>query len=639
MNWKLLLIGFCLICLSFNGTGQTAMDSLQSIIKSSPDDSEKVNNILELSSFYFSSAQEKAIMEAKKAEALARKIGFRKGVAYALKNVGIAYYYQGNFVDALDSWNRSKAVFDSIGDKVGVANILSNIGAIYYAEGDYNKALDHYLHSLKVSEETKDTLRILTALTNIGAVYIDRKNDQKSLEYSLRALELSEKIGDQNAVATTSVNIGEVYLSKGDDDKALFYFQKSLDAMEVTDGTVYSMISISKVYKKREEYDKALSTLQEALQLAEELNARPNTVYALTEIGNVQIQQKNFTKAIPFLKEAAKIAHEINLPVKAEQAFKGLQVAYENLARYDSAYKYQQKLLTIKDTLYKIEVDKLLSNQLFNFQIEKKQNEINLLRKDQELKDLDIQKQKGMRNLVIAGLISVIIFLIVVSIQKQKITKERDRSDKLLLNILPYEIAEELKAQGKSDARDFEQVTVLFTDFVSFTQLSEKLPAKDLVNEINYFFKAFDEIVAKYNIEKIKTIGDAYMAAGGLPVPNPGAPKSVILAALEMQEVVNQKRESDRNNASTMPFEMRIGIHTGPVVAGIVGVKKFQYDIWGDTVNTAARMESSCIKGMVNISEATYILVKDLPELKFEHRGNIDVKGKGEMSMYFVSRA
>src|SRR5690606_19212381 len=139
--------------------------------------------------------------------------------------------------------------------------------------------------------------------------------------------------------------------------------------------------------------------------------------------------------------------------------------AYAAMARYDSAYKYQKLMVKAKDSLYNIETDKLLSNQLFNFQIEKKQGEINLLKKDQELKTLDIEKQKIIRNLIMAGFISVIIFLLVAILQKRKISKEKDRSEKLLLNILPYEIAEELKEQGQSEARDFNQVTVLFTDF------------------------------------------------------------------------------------------------------------------------------------------------------------------------------
>ncbi len=218
---------------------------------------------------------------------------------------------------------------------------------------------------------------------------------------------------------------------------------------------------------------------------------------------------------------------------------------------------------------------------------------------------------------------------------KAVIEKEKDRSENLLLNILPSEIAEELKAKGSADARDFDMVTILFTDFKGFTQASEKLSTKALIEEINVCFKAFDHICEKHGIEKIKTIGDAYMAAGGLPIPSEGSMKNTVLTALEMQAFISN-RIIEKDELNEMSFKMRLGIHVGPVMAGIVGVKKFQYDIWGDTVNTASRMESSGEIGKVNISESTYTLLKDDPEFTFKSRGKIDAKGKGEMEMYFV---
>lgn len=219
---------------------------------------------------------------------------------------------------------------------------------------------------------------------------------------------------------------------------------------------------------------------------------------------------------------------------------------------------------------------------------------------------------------------------------KAFIEKEKDRSENLLLNILPAEIAEELKQKGSADARDFEMVSILFSDFKDFTGHSEKMTAKDLVANINIYFAAFDNIIQTYNIEKIKTIGDAYMAAGGLPVNSDDSVKRTVLAALEMQAFI-AKLHKEKEAKGEHAFEMRVGIHTGPVVAGIVGVKKFQYDIWGDTVNTASRMESNGAVGKVNISEDTYNAIKDEPEFTFESRGKIEAKGKGEVEMFFVN--
>jgi class 3 adenylate cyclase len=220
---------------------------------------------------------------------------------------------------------------------------------------------------------------------------------------------------------------------------------------------------------------------------------------------------------------------------------------------------------------------------------------------------------------------------------KNAVEKEKRRSEDLLLNILPAQIVHELKIKGHADARGFEMVSVLFTDFKGFTAACAKLNAHDLVNELHECFATFDKIVENYNIEKIKTIGDAYMAAGGIPETSKDAAKNTVLAALEMQNfITDRKRELDHKDLSA--FEMRVGVHTGPVVAGIVGVNKFQYDIWGDTVNTASRMENACEVGKVNISQTTYDLLKDHSEFSFQRRGRIEVKGKGEIEMYFVTK-
>ncbi len=225
----------------------------------------------------------------------------------------------------------------------------------------------------------------------------------------------------------------------------------------------------------------------------------------------------------------------------------------------------------------------------------------------------------------------------IVEERTEEISLERDRSESLLLNILPAEIAQELKYNGQAEAKKLDHVTVLFTDFKGFTQYSEKVSPEALVEDLHESFTAFDEIMAKHGVEKIKTIGDAYMAAGGLPTPNDTHPQDVLEAAFEIRDFIEKGKAKKIKNGLPY-FEIRIGIHTGPVVAGIVGVKKFSYDIWGDTVNTAARMESSGHEGKVNISQTTYGMVNELSDYSFESRGKINAKGKGELEMYFVEK-
>jgi len=217
--------------------------------------------------------------------------------------------------------------------------------------------------------------------------------------------------------------------------------------------------------------------------------------------------------------------------------------------------------------------------------------------------------------------------------QKDQLEQEKHKSDNLLLNILPAETAEELKRFGRAKPRQYDSVTVLFTDFVNFSHAAERLSAEELVEEIHKYYSAFDAILSKYNLEKIKTIGDSYMCAGGLPMENITHAFDAVSAALEIRAFIEQENTERKSNGLTS-FECRIGIHTGPVVAGIVGTKKFAYDIWGNTVNIASRMESSGAPGKVNISQATHALVKEL--FHCEHRGKIEAKHAGLVDMYFV---
>ena len=222
-----------------------------------------------------------------------------------------------------------------------------------------------------------------------------------------------------------------------------------------------------------------------------------------------------------------------------------------------------------------------------------------------------------------------------ITVRTEQLVKEQEKTEELLLNILPKETAEELKKFGKAKARHYDYASVMFTDFKGFTFLAEKLTSADLVKEIDYCFSHFDDIVEKYHVEKIKTIGDAYMCAAGIPVQNSDNPVLITLAGLAiaqfMEAHIKERKEKD------LPyFELRIGVHTGELIAGVVGKKKFAYDVWGDTVNTAARLESSGEPGMVNVSEVTYKVIKDYFDC--EHRGDVEAKNKGKIAMYFVKR-
>ena len=208
---------------------------------------------------------------------------------------------------------------------------------------------------------------------------------------------------------------------------------------------------------------------------------------------------------------------------------------------------------------------------------------------------------------------------------------ERDKTEKLLKNILPEQTINELKVSGKSTARYYPMATMLFTDFVNFTKSSEHRDPGLVVEQLNYYFSYFDDVIEEYFLEKIKTIGDSYMAAGGVPIRNKLNPVFCCLAALKVRDFVS----NELLNPNLDPWEVRIGINTGPIVAGVVGTMKYQYDVWGDTVNTASRLEGASIPGKINISKSTYDLVSEYFEC--EDRGKIEVKSKGKINMYYLN--
>lgn len=218
---------------------------------------------------------------------------------------------------------------------------------------------------------------------------------------------------------------------------------------------------------------------------------------------------------------------------------------------------------------------------------------------------------------------------------EQKMQLEKEKADKLLLNILPEETAEELKSKGRANARFYRSVSVLFADIQDFTKLVENLTPEELVDALQSYFSKFDDAVSRNFVEKIKTMGDAFLCVGGIPMRNKSHPFDAVLVGLELQRIIKELGK-EREEEGKRAWQLRIGIHTGPVVAGVVGKQKMTYDIWGDTVNIAKRVESACVPGMVNVSATTYEIIKDYFEC--EHRGKIMAKHKGHIDMYFVKR-
>ncbi len=645
MRRAIFIVIGCLLVL-FGSSQSSEIDSLNQVLKTSQADSSRVYTLIALSSKFARSDSEKSKELAFQAIDLAKEADFKPGLALAYKAAGLSYYFQTNWIDALVQWQLAMEVFGEIDDRAGESNILNNIGAIYFNQGDNEGALKNYLKALKAAEKINDSLRVVTALINIGTVHLTKPSTQNlAFTYYQRALPISEKLGDYDALGTCAVNIGEIYYARGsslDLDSALFYFEKALDSYQKssTGNVAFALKNIGSVYAKRGEFDEAIKYQTDAYNMAKALGGRLEMTQAILSLGETHTLQKDFPKAIEAYKMAEELSIEISSPFEQKSAYQGLSGAYSEIGDYENAYKYKNLYSNLSEVLTNSDTEQKIQFLTLNYELEKKQGEITLLQKDKILKETELKRQKIIRNgTAVFGLLLLILAGGLYNRYRYThktnkiIEKEKERSDELLLNILPHETAEELKKNGKATPKYYENVSVLFTDFQGFTKIAEQLSPQELVEELNECFSAFDMIMNKYKLEKIKTIGDSYMCAGGIPTKLPNSSLEMVKAALEIRDYMSAHHE-ERIRQGHKSWELRIGVHTGPVVSGVVGKNKFAYDIWGDTVNTASRMETSGVAGQVNISGATYEQVKD--HFVCTHRGKVQAKNKGEVDMYLV---
>jgi len=552
-------------------------------------------------------------------------------------NYLIASKYEQSFPDsAIAYYLAGLKLAETIDNDTLIAKGYKSIGYLNFNSGKYSAAVNYLFKALKIFEQHRLVNSTRACLQYIGIAYKEQGMFDKAMNFSMRALQLAQSIHDEYSTAVSMIMIGSIYYAQYNYDTALYYFQQALHKMEEAgdkQGIEDALNNVALIYEKEKKFDKALEFHLRSLQMAEELKDKRGVAASYHNIALVYKSLEKFSTAIKYLDSCIAVAKELNDLFYMKQSYNVFSELYARMGKFDLAYQTHLMFSKLNDTLLNAESKKQFAQMSTIYETEKKDNEINLLKKDDEIKNQKIQRQGVMRNGFIGGFAVVLVFLVIVFTQKKRLTKEKMRSDKLLLNILPSEVAEELKQNGHSHARTYSMVTVMFIDFWDFTEVSEKVSAELLVAEIDYCFSAFDNIVEKYGVEKIKTVGDAYMCVAGLPVLTFTHAADIINAAIEIRNFM-LKRKKEKQDKGEIPFQARIGIHTGSVVAGIVGIKKFAYDIWGDTVNIASRMESSGEAGKINISGSTYELVKD--KFSFIHRGKIEAKNKGEIDMYFV---
>lgn len=519
-----------------------------------------------------------------------------------------------------------------------IAYGCNNIGYLNYESGSYNEAIYYLFKALKMFEQYHLDDRTIQCLQYIGMVYCEQRLYDKAMKYSKQALALSEKTNNKYSTGVSLILIGSIYYSQEAYNKALPYFMNALKNMEETgdeQGIADAINNVALIYENQAQYDLALKYHIRSLAMARKLNDQRGIAASLHNLGLIYLKLKLYEKALLYTDSSNLLSKKLNSRFEVKQSYQTLSEIYAAMRKFDLAYQYQLMYSKINDTLQNEDNKRQFAEMSTKYETDKKDNQILILNKDKQIQQQRINQQKTLRNFLGGTLVIVLFFAAVFLKQRNKIKSEKKRSDDLLLNILPEETAEELKRTGTTGAKEFEQVTVMFTDFKNFTNHVENLTAQELVNEINYYYSAFDKIIVKHGLEKIKTIGDSYMCAGGLPISNTTHAFDIISAAIEIIDFM-QIECTKRSQLNQPYFDIRIGCHSGPVVAGIVGIRKFAYDIWGDTVNIASRMETNSEVGKINISGTTYDLIKD--KFTCEYRGKVQAKGKGEIDMYFASK-
>lgn len=573
----------------------------------------------------------------------------------AISALALIYQNTGHYAQALDYLNSVMKLTTKNYSKIG---LWGNIGEVYRNMGNYTMALECYEKSLRLVNEdiiadksaaAKYVLTQAGLMSTIANVYESMGDHDKAVNNYEKMLAIGEQVQNRFVTGLANQGMGHVYQVKKQSDTAIVYYTKALEDMRAVPygkaNEVEILNQLADIYLEKGNVKDATAHTMASIKIATELNDKNNLGVSYAELGKIYTHTKDFARATGYLQQAIAIAKEIGAKVNEQSAWEVLSECYTAMHQSDKAFAAYKNYIALRDSVYNADKARELTRMDMQGEFDRAKAADSVKQADEgKIMMLKMQRQKtltysGYAGVVVLLLLAFFIFrnynnkkkaLGIISKAHEELKNEQAVSETLLLNILPEEVATELKADGKVQARLFDNVTVLFTDFVEFTTMSERLTPQELVAELHTCFSAFDEIVGRHNVEKIKTVGDAYLAVAGLPHAQPNHAANAIKAAIEIRDYMLERKSRLGDDT----FGIRVGINSGNVVAGIVGARKYAYDIWGDTVNTAARMEQNSTTGKINISQSTYKLVKD--QFACTYRGEIAAKNKGMQSMYFV---
>lgn len=611
--WAIILMTFShIMCAGQNKQGRDRLDSLLTLLPTIAKDTQGVMLLDNISFAYCYHQPDSGLYYAEKALALAKEIGFKKGEANAHNDFGNNYIQKAMMNQATASYFKALSIYDEMGNWDGVGMTSANIANLYASQNEFAKAHQFLQRSLEAYKQAGQTRDQFIALGNIGNVYFSEGNYPQALNYMQQALALATSSKDNRGILNQWLNIGSTYAAMKEFAKAKPYYEQSLALA-------------------KQEKDLQLQAISQGNLGDLYLNLATNANSATGRV-NAASKGENLAKAISYLQKGIEGCRFVNYRKGTIEYLELLSQAYTASGKFDQALDAYKLYIEERDSAFYNNNKEVLAEQETKRAVQLKDKDIQIAR-------LEVAKKRNERGFYILG-IAVLMGIVVMLYRSDKkkrisnnlLSTEKLKSDNLLLNILPVTVAEELKKDGLSPARQYDDVTVLFTDFVNFTGVAEHLSPQNLVLELHECFSAFDSICEKHGLEKIKTIGDAYMAVCGLPTAHADHAVRSVEAAIEIGQYMASRVHKSLGNYTG--FEVRMGLSSGSVVAGIVGIKKFAFDIWSDTVNTAARMEQHSQPNRINISESTYHLVK--PYFHCKARGRIAVKNKGEIAMYFI---
>lgn len=608
----------------------------------------------------------KSILIYEKILELAESKNDTKNIVTAHNNIGIAYTKDADYESALNSLKKAEELCGE-NRLVDLSILFSNMGIAYHNLGNKSKAIEYLIKAIKYSSGAENEYQLNHTLSKI---YLENKD-------------LYNASTQNNLVHENTKNkklLSQSYKTAADIEQGLYNFEEAfefyqkhlkLEQQFSIDNNLEKQ-RLLELKTKLERSEKEIR-LELAAQEIEENRIRSEKERLTFEKKKIELENEKIKlekekkeKELALLSQEQKAKEAQILTQQAELKTKEL----ESETQRQQLALTKQRLQTEMNTRELEEAQRQQELQQLELKAsqdreQRKQLELETSRKEQETQAALLEKEQTLTKVIRTGafitgavslfIIGLVLWFLNLSRRKNKklaqqndeieqqraqleknrdlIAIEQEKSENLLLNILPGAIAQELKEKGFATPKEYELVTVLFTDFGGFTQVSAQMNPDDLIEELNTCFVAFDNIIEKYGIQPIKTIGDSYMCAGGVPIEGSISPSRMIDAALEINQFMNN-RLKEKQKAGIPYWDTRIGLHSGPVIAGVVGKKKFAYDIWGDAVNTASRMESGAEPNTVNISEATYELVKD--DFKCTYRGEFKVKNKGIMKMFRV---